>query len=84
MDSEHDLDGETINEIACDGEEVGDDNCLGNQQLTGSQFRNSSGYDTSENTNDDFGPIAMHGSGPAGCTFSSSDNSHSDVNGSEC
>ena len=57
-DSELNLDGEISDENS-DGEEAGDSNCLGNQQLTGSQFSDASGDGSSEGIDDIYEPIAM-------------------------
>ena len=41
-----------------DREEAGDSNCLGNQQLSGSEFSDASGDGSSEVSNDDYEPVA--------------------------
>ena len=82
-DSELDLDGENFDEESVE-EETGDGYSSGNKQLTGSDFSDSSGEGSSENSDDDYEPIAKCQKGTAASTSRSSKNSHSSVDKSQC
>ena len=77
------FDGENFDE-ECAGEEARDGYCSGNEQLTGSDFSDSSGEGSSENSDDDYEPIAKRWKGTAATTSRSSKNSHSNVDRSQC
>ena len=59
-DSDLDLDGDNFDEESAE-EEAGDGCCSGNEQLTGSDFSDSSGEGSSENSDDDYESLASAG-----------------------